>query len=418
MPRTNGVYTPPAGTKAAPNTTIRSAPYNALVDDLTADANAARPITAGGTGATNATKARENLGAIASADILAAPLKETPVEGDTLVLLDSEDDGKLKRTLWSKIKGLVDGVYLKLAGGTLTGDIVIKKPGTKVLSFNRADGSLVGNIYGAQDDATGVNIAVADKAGANQKFFSFGANGDLSAPGILRGAGAVLTGSALGVAVSGSRSAFSANGEGGAYASMYKRGAPFYSSMTLDGSSYAPIIAGRYSNPGWNGIWSAGVINFANAQSAGFVIQHINSGGGEQIVAEFRADGSLRLGGPVYRGGTSAVYNDGGTYSINITGNAGYATSAGSADTAANVGGWTAQAFYDRIEDRSYWRTRDYLMAEGLAVGVPVYRPNGGISGNAGDIRSLGAWGTMPAGSYQAMESFQNGSTRMWKRVG
>jgi hypothetical protein len=76
MPRTDGVYTPPAGTKGVPDTTIRSAPYNALVDDLTADANNARPITAGGTGATNATDARENLGAIASADILASPLKD------------------------------------------------------------------------------------------------------------------------------------------------------------------------------------------------------------------------------------------------------------------------------------------------------------------------------------------------------
>jgi hypothetical protein len=44
------------------NTTIQSVPYNALVDDLTADANAARPITAGGTGATSASAARTALG--------------------------------------------------------------------------------------------------------------------------------------------------------------------------------------------------------------------------------------------------------------------------------------------------------------------------------------------------------------------
>lgn len=62
MPRTGGVYAPPAGTKGVPNTTILSAPYNAFIDDLTADANAARPITAGGTGATSASAARTNLG--------------------------------------------------------------------------------------------------------------------------------------------------------------------------------------------------------------------------------------------------------------------------------------------------------------------------------------------------------------------
>ncbi len=64
MPRVAGVYSPPAGTKGVPNTTIQSAPYNAFIDDLTQDANAARPITAGGTGATSASAARDNLAVI------------------------------------------------------------------------------------------------------------------------------------------------------------------------------------------------------------------------------------------------------------------------------------------------------------------------------------------------------------------
>lgn len=63
MPRTGGIYSAPAGTKGVPNTTIQSSTYNAFVDDLSADANAPRPVTAGGTGATNATAARANLGA-------------------------------------------------------------------------------------------------------------------------------------------------------------------------------------------------------------------------------------------------------------------------------------------------------------------------------------------------------------------
>jgi hypothetical protein len=66
LPRTGGVYSPPAGTKGVPNTTIQSVPYNALIDDLTADANVARPITAGGTGATSASGARTALGAQAT----------------------------------------------------------------------------------------------------------------------------------------------------------------------------------------------------------------------------------------------------------------------------------------------------------------------------------------------------------------
>lgn len=71
MPRTGGVYSPPAGTKGVSNTTIQSVPYNAFVDDLTADANAARPVTAGGTGATTASGARAALGLAIGSDVQA-----------------------------------------------------------------------------------------------------------------------------------------------------------------------------------------------------------------------------------------------------------------------------------------------------------------------------------------------------------
>ncbi len=54
MPRNgSGVYSPD-WVNAAPNTTIESAKQNAMVADLVTDANAARPITAGGTGRTTA----------------------------------------------------------------------------------------------------------------------------------------------------------------------------------------------------------------------------------------------------------------------------------------------------------------------------------------------------------------------------
>lgn len=63
MPRNgSGIYSKPSGTTFVPNTVIESAKVNEVIDDLVADANAARPITAGGTGATNATNARANLG--------------------------------------------------------------------------------------------------------------------------------------------------------------------------------------------------------------------------------------------------------------------------------------------------------------------------------------------------------------------
>jgi hypothetical protein len=67
MPRSGGgVYSKPAGTTAVTNTTIESAKYNSVIDDLVTDANAARPISAGGTGAANAADARTNLGGTAT----------------------------------------------------------------------------------------------------------------------------------------------------------------------------------------------------------------------------------------------------------------------------------------------------------------------------------------------------------------
>lgn len=68
MPRNgSGVYSKPAGTTAVPNSTIESSKYNSVIDDIAADLNLARPIVAGGTGATTATAARTALGFSADA---------------------------------------------------------------------------------------------------------------------------------------------------------------------------------------------------------------------------------------------------------------------------------------------------------------------------------------------------------------
>lgn len=63
MPRNgSGVYSLPAGSTFAPDTTIESAKVNAINSDLAADANTARPVTAGGTGGATVAAAKAALG--------------------------------------------------------------------------------------------------------------------------------------------------------------------------------------------------------------------------------------------------------------------------------------------------------------------------------------------------------------------
>lgn len=61
MPRVADIYSYPPGTEGAPDTTISSTKYNAFITDVQQDLNLARPILAGGTGATGAEAARTNL---------------------------------------------------------------------------------------------------------------------------------------------------------------------------------------------------------------------------------------------------------------------------------------------------------------------------------------------------------------------
>lgn len=63
MPRNgSGVFSLPPNSTATPNTIILSALFNGVMADLVSDANAARPVSAGGTGASNIGGAQEALG--------------------------------------------------------------------------------------------------------------------------------------------------------------------------------------------------------------------------------------------------------------------------------------------------------------------------------------------------------------------
>jgi hypothetical protein len=110
MPRSGGgVYSAPVGTTAVTLTPIESAPYNTLIADLVADANAARPISAGGTGGVTAAAARTNLaielgeftpaGSGAQVRTIQSKLRDIPFVDDYRLTGDSDDAAAFGRAI-------------------------------------------------------------------------------------------------------------------------------------------------------------------------------------------------------------------------------------------------------------------------------------------------------------------------------
>lgn len=80
------VYSKPAGTTAVTATTVNSAKFNEVIDDIAADLNTPRPIVAGGTGSSTASTARTALGVAIGSDVLAYNAEINDLAGITDVI--------------------------------------------------------------------------------------------------------------------------------------------------------------------------------------------------------------------------------------------------------------------------------------------------------------------------------------------
>jgi len=127
MPRnTQNVYQAPPGTYGVSGQTISSVKYNAFVDDVVADLNAARPISAGGTGATNIAAARTNLSVPSIADLDALSNTVTGLGNTKLNLSGGTLTGALTGTTATFTGGVTANLTGNVTGnvtGNLTGDV-------------------------------------------------------------------------------------------------------------------------------------------------------------------------------------------------------------------------------------------------------------------------------------------------------
>lgn len=167
MPRNGSdVYSKPSGSTAVSGTTISSATFNTLIDDLVQDANTVRPIIAGGTGATTVDDALSNLGLTDSISV--GDLRtETSLNALFVSTSGRVDDGGLDYGI--TIKSIQPGLaFVDRSSGA--GQSLINGNGAGLV-FSHDAVSNDGTIGGPSNTDTNPSLSLT---GTQQRFFAGG----------------------------------------------------------------------------------------------------------------------------------------------------------------------------------------------------------------------------------------------------
>ena len=137
IPRnSSGTYSKPAGTAASPNTTITSSQFNATIDDIAADLNAPRPVSAGGTGAATVPLARTALG------VAQAQSNNTDATAGRGLIVGGFGLGTTGIALVATdLNNVVTGVFWSVPSITGMSNLPVNRPGVLTVT-RRADGNV------------------------------------------------------------------------------------------------------------------------------------------------------------------------------------------------------------------------------------------------------------------------------------
>ena len=169
----SGVYTLPAGSTIANGDTSDASDLNTPLADLESDANEARPIVAGGTGATTAANARTNLGLAIGINVQAYDAALTSIAGLSWVAdrypYTTGADTFAMGTITTAGRAILDDADAAAQRTTL--GLVI---GTNVQAYDAALGSLAGLSLSNGDIlyATGADTLARLAAGTNGHYLT------------------------------------------------------------------------------------------------------------------------------------------------------------------------------------------------------------------------------------------------------
>jgi len=174
MPRNGGGIYSKGSPSVVSGTTIQSAAYNTTIDDLVTDANAARPISAGGTGAANAADARTNLGGTATG--VAVFTAASAAAARTAISISATNTpftpaGNIAATNVQAALAELDTEKAALAGATFTGGI----SGTTGTFSGAVSGAGISGTTGTFSDAIlggATNFARVETAFTETRFAS------------------------------------------------------------------------------------------------------------------------------------------------------------------------------------------------------------------------------------------------------